>query len=107
MDKILRNELILELDKLKEYLSLDSLRLYISYWDIKNDDILYNLIDLLEKSDMEKIFDKKNQILGNSASTITYELVALWIVKRAIRKTSLIAVEDYFNYLKTDYFDCY
>ncbi len=107
MDKILRNELILELDKLKEYLSLDSLRLYISDWDIKNDDILYNLIDLLEKSDMEKIFDKKNQILGNSASTITYELVALWIVKRAIRKTSLIAVEDYFNYLKTDYFDCY
>lgn len=107
MDKILKNKLILEIDKLKKSLSLDSLRLHISYWDIKNNDILYNLIDLLEKSDMEKIFDKKNQILGNSASTITYELVALWIVKRAIRKTSLIAVEDYFNYLKTDYFDCY
>lgn len=107
MDEILKNELILEINKLKELLSLDSLRLHTSLWDIKNDDILYNLINLLEKSDKEKIFNKKNQILGNSAPTITYEYVAIWIINRAIRKTCIIAVEDYFNYLKTDYFDCY
>lgn len=107
MDEILRNELILELDRLKEKLLVDNSRLDVTLGNIQKDDILYNLIELLIKSDKDKIFDKKIQLIGNLTHVITYEYLALWILKRAIKISSHVALTEYLNYLNNDNFECY
>lgn len=103
----MKDELIEEVKNLINLPEDKHTRFHYLVMDIKEDDILYNLIEELKEIDSQKEFDSKMQFVGYSGGTVTYQHLALWLVNRAKRTTSTIAVEDLLMYLENDKFSAY